>query len=138
MDSFPVEILSKIFTNVLPPEINDVRYRVDNPATVQATISSVCQRWHQIAESTAALWTFIILNKRTKSKEGIKRRLGLSGNLPLHVSMQVSGWEPRLDDLGDAKNESFREMHALLVEHVGRWKTLRVEARMELPSELRR
>ncbi|KAG9048505.1 hypothetical protein FS837_012695 [Tulasnella sp. UAMH 9824] len=139
MDSLPIELLSRIFTNLLPPNVDDALYQVDDPPEVQATISCVCQRWNQIAESTPELWTFVRLSRRTRSKDVVKRRLALSGNLPLHVSIRVAGWEPRLaiDDLGDASNESFQEMHALLVEQVVRWRTLRVESRMGVPSELR-
>ncbi|KIO29841.1 hypothetical protein M407DRAFT_21094 [Tulasnella calospora MUT 4182] len=59
-----------------------------------------------------------------------KRSLELSGNLPLNVSI-------RLLQLTDETEESFYEMHALLVEQVFRWKTLRVSSMVGLPPELR-
>ncbi|KAG8957337.1 hypothetical protein FRC00_004125 [Tulasnella sp. 408] len=138
MDSLPIELLSRIFTYVLPPNLDDARYQVEDPPEVQATISCVCQRWNQIAESTPELWTFIRLSRKTRSKDVVKRRLALSGNLPLNVSIRVTGREPRFEDWGDANNESFQEMHALLLKEVVRWKTLRVESRMRTPSDLRK
>ncbi|KAG9028681.1 hypothetical protein FS837_003806, partial [Tulasnella sp. UAMH 9824] len=139
MDSLPTELLSRIFIDVLPPNLDDARYKVDDPPEVQATISCVCQRWNQVAESTAGLWTFIRLSEKTRSKGVIKRRLALSRSLPLSVSIRVSGRDVSLrDGLGYGNDESFQEMHALLVEQVVRWRTLRVEAEMERPSELRK
>ncbi|KAG8925108.1 hypothetical protein FRC01_010667, partial [Tulasnella sp. 417] len=144
MDSLPVELLSRIFINALPPELDDVRHPVHNFSPVQATISCVCQQWNQIAESTPGLWTFIILsNAATSQAQAVmKRRLELSGNLPLNVSMRLLRREP---DRGDyygswrkvSNDQSFLQMHALLVEQVSRWETLRVEATVALPSMLR-
>ncbi|KAG8916174.1 hypothetical protein FRC01_003317, partial [Tulasnella sp. 417] len=142
MDSLPVELLSRIFINALPPELDDVRHPVHNSSPVQAVISSVCQQWNQIAESTPGLWTFIILSNTARSQDVMKKRLELSGNLPLNVSMRLLRREP---DRGDyygswrkvSNDQSFFQMHALLVEQVSRWETLRVEATVALPSMLR-
>ncbi|KAG8912550.1 hypothetical protein FRC01_005042 [Tulasnella sp. 417] len=140
MDSLPVELLSKIFINVLPPTLDDVRHPVDDPTQAQAALSGVCQRWNQIAEWTPELWTFIILSTRSSSHYAMKRRLGLSGSLPLNVSMRLSRQrfgQAYLAHLKPSDDQSSYEMHTLLVEQVLRWKTLRIQANILAFSDLR-
>lgn len=141
MDALPTELFSRIFINVLPPDLDDARYQVDDPAPVQVAISCVCQRWNQIAESTPALWTFITLSNKTSSQHTMKRRLALSGNLPLNVSMRltrVSGMDSDTEERMWGDYESLNEMHTLLVEQVIRWKTLRVKVSANRFFRLRR
>ncbi|KAG8961458.1 hypothetical protein FRC00_012180 [Tulasnella sp. 408] len=144
MNSLPVELLSSIFINVLPRDLDDVRYQVDDQAQIQATICCVCERWNRIAKSTPGLWTFIKLSYRAKSHDAMRRRLGLSGDLPLNISMRlhcnvwVHGDEDREWDYeGVWQDPSSDKMLALLVEQVSRWKTLRIYAITSAPSQLR-
>ncbi|KAG8925109.1 hypothetical protein FRC01_010668, partial [Tulasnella sp. 417] len=123
MDSLPVELLSRIFTNALPPEIDDLRYSVYNPSQPQTAISCVCNWWNQIAKSTPGLWTYIVLSNRAISQDPMKRRLELSGNLPLKVSMQLLQKEvyegSEYADWGHIEVSSdpvFYQLHASLVE----------------------
>ncbi|KAG8925110.1 hypothetical protein FRC01_010669, partial [Tulasnella sp. 417] len=127
MDFLPVELLSRIFTNALPPHLDDARYQVDDPGSIQASICCVCQRWNQVAKSTPKLWTFIKIWNRIRSHEVMKRRLELSGNLPLDVMLGLCQ---------DQDEEEFSEIHALLVGQVSRWNTLRVKATVDVPSAL--
>ncbi|KAG8909289.1 hypothetical protein FRC01_007026, partial [Tulasnella sp. 417] len=97
-----------------------------------------------IAESTPGLWTFIILSNKAISQDAMKRRLELSGNLPLNVSMRLLRKEPDNEymaylghNVSNSNDQSFCQMHALLVDQVSRWKTLRVEATVEVPSKIR-
>ncbi|KIO29836.1 hypothetical protein M407DRAFT_21089 [Tulasnella calospora MUT 4182] len=136
MDSLPLELLSWIFINVLPPHLDDARHRVGDPAQVHVAISSVCQLWNQVAKSTPRLWTFIKISNQTSSHHAMKRRLELSGKLPLNVLIMFSrgGW----GDLVEPDEVSFYEILALLVGQVRRWSTLRLEAYVESPSTIRR
>ncbi|KIO29842.1 hypothetical protein M407DRAFT_21095 [Tulasnella calospora MUT 4182] len=127
MDSLPVELLSRIFINVLPPHLDDPRYEVEDPGPAQASICCVCQRWNQVAKSTPSLWTFIKIWNRIRSHDVMKRRLELSGNLPLNVMMWLCQ---------DQDEEQFSEIHALLAEQFSRWNTLRVKATVDVPSAL--
>lgn len=140
MDSLPVELISRIFINTLPPELDDPRYRIDELTPTQAAISCVCHQWDHIAKSTPEMWTFIVLSNRTKSHDSMRKRLELSGALPLNVSIRLSREETDNEYWGNPEvweNESFYEMHTLLLEKLARWKTLRVEATVNVPSELR-
>ncbi|KAG8961456.1 hypothetical protein FRC00_012178 [Tulasnella sp. 408] len=90
----------------------------------------------------------------------MKRRLELSGSSPLDISIRLSRDEEEedywdnfedWDDFAESDDdeewnkalewanakESFYETHALLVKQVSRWNTLRVEATVGVPSELR-
>ncbi|KAG9048504.1 hypothetical protein FS837_012694 [Tulasnella sp. UAMH 9824] len=156
MDSLPTELLSLIFINVLPSYLDDAHYYLfDDPAPLQALISCVCQQWNRIAKSTPGLWTFIGVSNKARSHDAMKRRLELSGSSPLNVYIRLSRTKDEEDywddfagsdddeewnkalEWADAK-DSYYETHALLVKQVSRWNTLRVEAVVGVPSELRR
>ncbi|KAG9016003.1 hypothetical protein FRB90_003862 [Tulasnella sp. 427] len=127
MESLPVELLSRIFVHVLPPHLDNPRHHAFDPARYHALICCVCQRWNQIAKATPELWTFIKVSYRAGSHDAMKRRLELSGELPLDISMRL---------LQDEDGLSIETL-APLLDQLPRWRSLRVDATVEAPSALR-
>lgn len=121
MDSLPAELLSIIFVNALPPFASDFPHDSD-PASIHVRICSVCRKWNSVALSTPEFWSQITISSKLSSHNDMKRRLRLSQQSKLGVHIQLS-----MMSLVGGPTESFKEVHSLLVQAVGRWKSLSIK-----------
>ncbi|KAG9030768.1 hypothetical protein FS837_003188 [Tulasnella sp. UAMH 9824] len=121
MDALPAELLSIIFVGALPPFASDFPHDSD-PASIHARICSVCRKWNNVALSTPEFWSQITISSKLSSHNGMKRRLRLSQQSKLGVHIQLS-----MMSLVGGPTESFKEVHSLLVQAVGRWRSLSIK-----------
>lgn len=130
MDSLPPEILSIILVGALPPFLSDLPYETDS-GFAHARICSVCKKWNNVALSTPRFWSQIMISAGVSYHKVMKRRLTLSQQSKLRVHMELI-----LLMFEDCPSESFREVHSLLLEAIGRWRIFSIRGYAIEPQEL--
>ncbi|KAF8961889.1 hypothetical protein BDZ97DRAFT_1921004 [Flammula alnicola] len=84
---FPPEISSDIFQLCIPHEMSSDSRRAP------VTLSSVCQKWRQIAHTTPQLWTTVFLSVGQHSNLSVPRWaqewIDRSGQLPLSIGLFI-------------------------------------------------
>jgi hypothetical protein len=112
----PPELLGEIFRYCLPQDYDEsgARKAVMLP-------SHVCKRWRDVALSTPALWTNIVLHVTDKTLESqtalVTDWVSRSGNLPLSFTLQGQ--------------ENVLPIMAVLFQHCARWQHINLSVSLE-------
>ncbi|KAF8956458.1 hypothetical protein BDZ97DRAFT_2062919 [Flammula alnicola] len=131
----PPEISSEIFHLCIPEHIIDIDLQYEpreNAISAPLILSSVCQKWRQIAQTTPKLWTSVPLRLSPKNHSSLpqlaKEWIGRSGQLLLSIRLFVHP--------GFLTHTAFRPLIAIINQHSTRWRHLNYEGPSSLLSDL--
>ena len=110
---------------------------VDN--SFQVTVSHVCKHWREVALETPALWSDIDLETGRHAPQSYRRAsmyLSRSKGYPLSIYLEVNEWDEDRESVYSEEsdyqspitNVQLQEIVDLLLPHISRWRTLRLNA----------
>ncbi|KAF8956474.1 hypothetical protein BDZ97DRAFT_1851695 [Flammula alnicola] len=120
----PPEISSEIFLHCIPEELvdKDLEHETSTAISAPLILSSVCQKWREIALTTPQLWTSVPLRLTPRSHRSLiqlaREWIGRSGQLPLLLNLYL---DP--DDYGSPI--IIRRLIKLINRHSTRWAHLK-------------
>ncbi|KAF9067145.1 hypothetical protein BDP27DRAFT_1329352 [Rhodocollybia butyracea] len=116
----PVEVLGEIFVHCLPTD----RFSYISAAQAPLLLTSICQRWREVALSFPSLWNTLHIflddeispEEISQTEETIQIWLGRSKSLPLFISLVIDSKAPAVPD----------SLFEALMSHSKRFTTLRL------------
>ncbi len=115
-DILPAELIGHIFLIGVRDERHDPKGMARAPFNL--IVSSVCQRWRDIALSTPAMWQYITMSEADPEYRWTQLWLERSKEVPLDIDLY---WSDAGDLPGLADDETCR-IRDILIPHARRWR----------------